>query len=123
MNAGYDISVSISGQSRAEKALRFLSHEAALCRDRDTAEALCLLLPALLSELDLKPMNQFEALDFLCELREALTNNPKKRGNYTAGAASDGGVIHNPKKRGPRHAMATAQTETTYDEQKLPHNS
>src|SRR5712671_4271902 len=102
MSHGYDISASISGQSRSEKALRFLAHEALRCRDRDTAEALCLLLPALLSELELKPMDQWEALEFHCQLREAVTTT---------------------KKRGPRHAMATAQTKTTYDEQKLPHHS
>ena len=48
----------------AEEALRYLAHEAKECRDRDQAEALCLLLPAMLKLLCLKPMDDFEALDF-----------------------------------------------------------
>jgi len=56
----------------AEDALRFLAHQARQCRDRDTHEALCLLLPALLSQLNLEPMDGFEALDFLAELKKAL---------------------------------------------------
>jgi len=56
----------------AEDALRFLAHQARQCRDRDTHEALCLLLPALLSQLNLEPMDGFEALDFLAGLKKAL---------------------------------------------------
>jgi len=56
----------------AEDALRFLAHQARQCRDRDTHEALCLLLPALLSQLNLEPMDGFEALDFLAELKKAI---------------------------------------------------
>ena len=53
-------------------ALRFLNHEALLCRDRDAHEALCLLLPALLKVTGLPPMDDYEALAFRIELHEAL---------------------------------------------------
>jgi hypothetical protein len=55
------------------EALRFLHHEALVCRDHDAHEALCLLLPALLKVMELSPMDDFEALDFRVELREALS--------------------------------------------------
>ena len=45
-------------------AIRYLAHEAALCRDRDAAEALCLLLPALMRLYDLPPMEDAEAAAF-----------------------------------------------------------
>ena len=54
-------------------ALRFLEHEALLCRDRDAHEALCLLLPALLKMMELTPMNDHEALAFRIELHKALS--------------------------------------------------
>ena len=54
------------------EALRFLHHEALVCRDHDAHEALCLLLPALLKVVELPPMDDLEALAFRMELREAL---------------------------------------------------
>jgi len=62
----------------AEQALRFLDHQARLCRNRDTAEALCLLLPAFMKILALQPMDNFEALDFTVDLREALQTETTK---------------------------------------------
>jgi len=56
----------------AEEAIRYLDHEARLCRDKDAHEALCLLLPAMLKLLCLQPMDNFEALDFLIKMREEL---------------------------------------------------
>jgi hypothetical protein len=47
-----------------EWALRFLDHEAKRCRDRDSHEALCLLLPALLKVFKLQPCDDFQALEF-----------------------------------------------------------
>lgn len=52
-----------------ENALRFLDHEAQRCRNRDSHEALCLLVPALLRALDLRPMNGYEAEEFRSEFR------------------------------------------------------
>ena len=63
------------------EALRFLDHEAALCRDRDAHEALCLLLPALLKVLELTPMDHYQALAFRIEFHNALVHAqplPKK---------------------------------------------
>lgn len=54
------------------ESLRFLHHEALVCRDHDAHEALCLLLPALLKVMELTPMEDIEALAFRVELREAL---------------------------------------------------
>lgn len=56
----------------AEEAIRYLAHEARQCRDRDTAEALCLLLPSMLQLLGFKPMDNFEALDFHLKMRAEL---------------------------------------------------
>ena len=53
-------------------AMRFLDHEAMLCRDRDAHEALCLLLPALLKVMELPPMDDYDALAFRIELHKAL---------------------------------------------------
>ena len=53
-------------------AMRFLDHEAVLCRDRDAHEALCLLLPALLKVMELPPMDDYDALAFRIELHNAL---------------------------------------------------
>ncbi len=56
----------------AEEAIRYLEHEARLCRDKDAHEALCLLLPAMLKLLCLDPMDSFEALDFSIKMRDEL---------------------------------------------------
>jgi hypothetical protein len=56
------------------EALRFLEHEARLCRDRDAHEALCLLLPALLKVTDLSSMTDHEALAFRIELHNSLAH-------------------------------------------------
>lgn len=63
----------------AEEALRFLAHEARKCRDRDAADALCLLLPSMLQLLGLEVMNDFEALDFHLQIRTELRDqwNPQ----------------------------------------------
>lgn len=45
----------------AEEAIRWLAFEAAWCRNRDQAEAFCLLLPALLRALNLPPMREEDA--------------------------------------------------------------
>lgn len=60
-----------------EDALRFLDHEALLCRNRDAHEALCLLLPALLRVMELPPMDHYEALAFRIELHKALLQAPR----------------------------------------------
>lgn len=52
--------------------IRFLHHQASECRDRDEAEALCLLLPALLRVHDLPPMGDAEAAAFKFVLKETL---------------------------------------------------
>jgi len=59
----------------AEQALRFAAYEAAECRNRDACEALCLLLPPLLSALSLEPMNGYEAEAFRREFKERLGFN------------------------------------------------
>ena len=56
----------------SEEALRFLAHQAKRCRDRDSAESLCLLLPAMMRLLCLEAMDDFEALDFHLQLRTEL---------------------------------------------------
>lgn len=56
----------------AEDAIRFLAHEARVCRDRDTAEALCLLLPAMCQLLCLQPMDPYEAIAYRLRMREEL---------------------------------------------------
>ena len=57
-------------------ALRYLDHEARLCRDHDAHEALCLLLPALLKVMKLSPMDDYEALAFRLDLHNALNETP-----------------------------------------------
>ena len=57
-------------------ALRFVAHQADLCRDRDAAEALCLLLPSLMRVLAIEGMNDFEARAFRERLRRALKIAP-----------------------------------------------
>ena len=72
-------------------ALRFLDHEAQSCRDLDSHEALCLLLPSILRALDLEPMTKFEALEIRLELRNCLKEklfNPKKSGAARAAGKS-----------------------------------
>ena len=63
----------------AEEAIRYLAHEAKHCRDKDAHEALCLLLPAMMQLLGLKPMDCFEALDFTIRFRDELRDqvNPE----------------------------------------------
>ncbi len=56
-----------------ERALRFVAHEACACRDRDSAEALCLLLPALMRVLDLDPMDDCEAQAVAWQLKQDLS--------------------------------------------------
>ena len=58
----------------AEQALRFVAYEACWCRDRDAHEALCLLFPAVLRVLSLKPMDGREAEAFRRELKQSLAN-------------------------------------------------
>jgi hypothetical protein len=60
----------------AEEAIRYLAHEARMCRDRDSAEALCLLLPAMTRLLRVPAMDDFEALDFTIRFREELREQP-----------------------------------------------
>ncbi len=55
-------------------ALRYLDHEARLCRDHDAHEALCLLMPALMRLLELPPMDDYEALAFRLELHDAISH-------------------------------------------------
>lgn len=62
----------------AKDALRFVEHEASWCRDRDTAEALCLLLPPLLTAMGLEPMDSFEAEQFRRELKAWLKEHPTR---------------------------------------------
>ena len=57
-------------------AIRFLHFEAAKCRDRDSCEAFCLLLPALLRLLELEPMQDVEAAAFRHEFKQRLAALP-----------------------------------------------
>ncbi|HMP83232.1 MAG TPA: hypothetical protein PKA41_11075 [Verrucomicrobiota bacterium] len=57
----------------ATEALRYLHYEAARCHDRDSHEALCLLLPAVMKVLALHAMDDFEAADFKKNFRIALS--------------------------------------------------
>ena len=57
-------------------AIRFLHFEAAKCRDRDSHEALCLLLPALLKLLELDAMEDVEAAAFRYEFKIKLQEVP-----------------------------------------------
>lgn len=61
-------------------AIRFLNHQAAKCRDRDAAEAICLLLPAMTKIMDLEPMDDFEAAAF----RYAFKQDLEKLNRYAA---------------------------------------
>lgn len=53
-------------------AIRYLALQASECRDRDTHEALCLLLPGLMRALELSPITDYEAREFRAWLRERL---------------------------------------------------
>jgi hypothetical protein len=59
----------------AEQCIRFLAHEAEWCRCRDSAEMLCLLLPAMLRALDLRSMNGYEAESFRADFRLILDSD------------------------------------------------
>ena len=59
----------------AEEALRFLEHQARLCRNRDSHEALCLLPAAIINQLRLPPMDDFEAETFKFRLRQMLNGD------------------------------------------------
>jgi hypothetical protein len=63
----------------AEEAIRFLAHEAAWCRDRDSSESFCLLLPGVLRALGLHPMNPHEAALFRAWLKRSLKKEPVHR--------------------------------------------
>jgi hypothetical protein len=56
----------------AEDGIRFLAHEAKVCRDRDLAEAICLLLPSMCQLLCVEPMDDYEAIEYRLRLREEL---------------------------------------------------
>jgi hypothetical protein len=59
----------------AEDALRYLGSESAKCRDKQSHEALCLLLPALLKINGLKPMDIFEANSYSEALKHKLAHD------------------------------------------------
>lgn len=69
-------SLSRSSQMTHANTIRYLAHQARLCRDRDSSEAFCLLLPALLRVLDLDPMEDVEAGAFRHEFKQALASLP-----------------------------------------------
>lgn len=52
--------------------LRYLAHEGRRCREHDVAEAICLLLPAMCRVLAIKPMDDFQSLEFHVSFREEL---------------------------------------------------
>jgi hypothetical protein len=89
-------------------AIRFLHFEAAKCRDRDSCEAFCLLLPALLRVLELEPMQDVEAGAFRHEFRLKLAGLPFQ--DATDRAASRPSVL--------AHSMQPANTHETTE--KLP---
>lgn len=61
------------------ETLRYLDHQANLCRGRDACEAFCLLLPPLRKQLGLPPMDDFEAEAFKYRLTQALREDLKER--------------------------------------------
>lgn len=63
----------------AENTIRFLAHEARACRDRDSHEAFCLLLPAMIKLLDLPAMNDIEAAAFCQQFKKELRAHCEKR--------------------------------------------
>ena len=64
-----------SGKLTVEEALRFVEHQARQCRDHDSHEALCLLPVALIRQLSLPPMDDFEAEAFKFRLKQQLSPN------------------------------------------------
>jgi hypothetical protein len=62
----------------ATEALRWLGFESQWCRDRDSYEAFCLLLPGILKALDLEAMNGIEASTFKKQLRNRLLETSQK---------------------------------------------
>jgi hypothetical protein len=56
----------------AEQALQLLDNQAKWCRSKEDHEMLCLLLPALLRVLNLKPIDDFQAKQLRDELRRSL---------------------------------------------------
>jgi hypothetical protein len=62
-----------------EDAIRFLDHQAKLCRGRDACEALCLLLPAMMRIMDLDQMEDVEALAFRHAFKRSLAALPDSR--------------------------------------------
>lgn len=60
----------------AEEAIRYLEHQARRCRERDAAEALCLLLPSIRARLGLPAMDDIEAWNFFMDMREELREQP-----------------------------------------------
>ena len=67
----------------AERAIRFLAHEARACRDRDTHEAFCLLLPALVRVMDLPAMDDYEAAAVRFQLKQELSTLKNAPGKPT----------------------------------------
>lgn len=59
-------------------AIRWLNYEAGRCRDRDSAEALCLLLPALLQAFELRPMGDIEAAAFRERVKGAVQRDLRR---------------------------------------------
>ena len=57
-------------------AIRFLAHQARLCRDRDSCEAFCLLLPAMVRIFEMEAMQDIEAEAFKYEFRLLLQKLP-----------------------------------------------
>jgi hypothetical protein len=56
-----------------ERAIRFLAHEARMCRGRDACEAFCLLLPGMVKVLELEAMDSYEAADFRRQFKQELS--------------------------------------------------
>lgn len=78
------ISPALANTMNATDALRFLAHEAKLCRDRDAHEAFCLLLPALCKVVGVSPLDDVAALAFQQEFHNelrALTDSPLVEAN------------------------------------------
>ena len=71
-----------------DNAIRFLHFEAAKCRDRDTCEALCLLLPPLLKILRLDAMEEVEAAAFRYRLKQEIEKLPYQDDTDRADARS-----------------------------------
>jgi hypothetical protein len=78
-----------------ENAIRWLHHQARTCRDLDSSEAFCLLLPALLRVLNLSPMEDVEAAAFRHEFKQRIHALPFQdqadRADQFGGAGTIGG--------------------------------